>query len=307
MAKLATVTDVSDCNTINMVLNKSGTAWEPISKELAAVTDSVVDSMGYHAIIRPDTKQILGICSKRYKPNSHVVHLARLDNMVRTGDLKPERVSTWDQGSLMAFQFRATALDVAIMQGDIVSPLLTLAFYNDGKHGDMSFFADFRWACTNQLGKVAKAMEGNKRVAHRGDVSAKYEVDLQSRITEMREQTAGRYDTMKAMVDRQLQGRGLLAFFASSLALSEESVDELLSNKEKPSQDAKALQVVLSCHREDQTNAPGSVWHAYNAVTRYLTHQAGRNGATRSARALLGGAGVGFMQKVAFEEAAKLV
>src|SRR5687768_11085711 len=128
--KLAQTVDVSGCATINDVLNRSNTAWEPTTSKLASTASGPVTT-DIHAIVRPDTNQILGVCSKRFKPNSHVVHLARLDSMVRHGDLKPERVSVWDSGSLMAFQFRAPTLDAAILPGDTVSPLLTLAFYND--------------------------------------------------------------------------------------------------------------------------------------------------------------------------------
>lgn len=288
--KLAKTVDVSGCTTINEVLSRSNTAWEPTTSKLQSTASGPVDT-DYHAIVRPDTNEILGICSKRFKPNSHVVHLARLDNMVRNGDLKPERVSIWDRGSLMAFQFRAPSLDAAILPGDTVSPLLTLAFYNDGKHGDMSFFADFRWSCTNQLGRVAEAMEGQRRVAHRGDVHANYERHLSDRILEMSGAVMGRYETMRKMAQKLMNdGTELLVYWASSLAIPESAVPELVSYEEGKSlsHGARHLQAVLGEYREDPTLAPGTVWQAYNAVTRYLTHTVGRNDATRQRRALMG-------------------
>lgn len=289
MSKLAETVDVSGCTTINDVLNRSHTAWEPATSKLSQTASGPVDT-DFHAIIRPDTNKILGICTKRFKPNSHVVHLARLDNMVRQGDLKPERVSIWDSGSLMAFQFRAPNLDATILPGDSVSPLLTLAFYNDGKHGDMSFFADFRWSCTNQLGRVAAAMEGKKRVAHRGDVHGNYEKYLAERIQEMGSHTAARYEVMKKMAQRELVGEDVLFFWQNSLDFRSNPARELIGwdGKASLSSEAKQLQAVLGDYREDPTAAPGTVWQAFNAVTRYLTHTAGRNAATRSRRALMG-------------------
>lgn len=303
--KLAKTVDVSGCTTINEVLNRSNTAWEPTTTQIAATKLALVDT-DFHAVVRPDTNQILGICSKRFKPNSHVVHLARLDSMVRNGDLKPEMVSVWDSGSLMAFQFRAPSLDADILPGDTVSPLLTLAFYNDGKHGDMSFFADFRWSCTNQLGRVADAMEGQRRVAHRGDVHGNYERHLTERIQAMSGSVQSRHETMKRMTDKAMNGEDILFYWQNALGLKTNPGRELISwNGTVPlSSEAKVLQTVLGDYREDPTQAPGTVWQAYNAVTRYLTHTAGRNAATRQRRALMGGYQT--QQQAAYEEAARL-
>jgi hypothetical protein len=306
MSKLAQVVEVADCSTITEVLSKSNTAWEPQTARVTGLATGTVTS-DFHAIIRPDTNQTLGICTKRYKPNSHVVHLARLDNMVRHGDLKPERVSIWDHGMLLAYQFRAPVLDAEILPGDSVSPLLTLAFYNDGKHGDMSFFADFRWACTNQLGRVAAAMEGKKRTAHRGDVHGNYEKAMTDRISEMSQQARSRYEAMKKMAQKDLtNGDNILFFWQNSLDLRSNPARELMgwNGTDDLSSEAKQLQQVLGCYREDPTNAPGTVWQAYNAVTRYLTHNVGRNAATRSRRALMGT--YDQLQQKAFEEGTRL-
>lgn len=299
MGKLAEVVDVSDCKDISTVLKKSNTAWEPAVKPIAGIKEhpksqgiTVVSPEGFHAIVRPDTMQTLGICSSRYRPNSHVVHLAKLDNMVKTGALVPERVSLWDSGRLMAFQFRAPVLDAEIQTSDRVSPLLTLAFFNDGKHGDMSFFADFRWACTNQLGKVADANSGNGRAAHRGDIFGKYEEMLYARIDDMKKVSATRYQRMRTMLKRSIGGQGLVNYWTHSLFGPEKAdivTKELFEAKpeEKLSAAAKQVKGVLAAYRGDDCGAPGSVWQAYNAITSYITHAHGRTAAARGKNALI--------------------
>lgn len=297
MGKLATTFDVSKCKSIMDVLSESGTAWEPSAHPINGIMEhksstgiTSVDGHGHYAILRPDTMQVLGTASGRYRPNSHVAHLGRLDRLVRNGDLLPVNVSVWDSGKLMAFQFRSTVLDHDITKGDTVSPLLTLAFYNDGKHGDMSFFADFRWSCTNQLGRVAKAMVGNERAYHRGDVAGKYETILMEQITDLKESAEWRYKAMQDMVRKKLPGKDLLLYWAEVLSIK--SPDEVISNMyAKPGEivgDGRTLQNVLGCYRQDDCGAPGSMWHAFNAITRYVTHVQGRSRAVRSARALLG-------------------
>lgn len=314
MGKLATLTEVSDCKSVEAVLVKSHTNWEPAVRPIAGIQEhpgstglTEVNGGGFNAIIRPDTMQVLGTATGRYRPNNHVAHLNRLDNLVRNGDLIPERVSVWGGGYLMAFQFRAPVLDQSIIPGDRISPFLTLAFYNDGRHGDMSFFADFRWSCTNQLGRVAKAMEGKERAYHRGDIVNRYEELLMKQIDTMKVSTAGRYESMRKLTTKMIAGRELLAYFGRSLGMEnpEKAIITLMEEKEKEYKgDAKTLRDVLRCYREDNCGAPGTAWHAFNAVTRYITHDQGRNAATRSARALLG-AGQTIAAK-ALEEAVKL-
>lgn len=289
MSQKATVVSVRNCKNITEVLQASDTAWEPVASPVAATQERTgeafkpIKSGGFHAILRPDTMEALGICSSRYKPNSHVVHLARLDNMVRNGDLCPERVSVWDSGRIMAFQFSLPVLDAEIVTGDRVSPLLTLAFFNDGKHGDMSFFSDFRWACTNQMGMVCKANAGNGRAQHRGNVHATYEKLLSERIDEMKSVSSVRYQNMRRMLKQSIGGKALLSYFAVALGVPtmEESVDAVYKN-EATTPHEKAILGVLDAYREDDAGAKTTVWQAYNAVTRFMTHKVGRTSAARS-------------------------
>ncbi len=70
------------------------------------------------------------------------------------------------------------------------------------------------------------------------------------------------------------------------------------------SADGKVLKALVADWRADDHGVPGSVWHAYSAVTRYTTHTEGRNEATRMQRALIGSQD---RYVRAFSEAARLV
>jgi hypothetical protein len=311
-SKIAKNTDVSECVSISEVLQKTDTGWEPVVKSIAAVqgdsTDTVaIQPMGYRAIVRPDNGTMLGCVTDRYRPNSHVYHVGKLDTLVRNGDLRPAFVSVWDGGRVIAYQFRATLLDMTIRDGDKVSPLLTLAFFHDGKGGDMSFFADFRWFCKNQMGSVAKANTGNAKAWHKGNVMGNYDDMLMRQIASMQTDLKPRYDAMRRMAENSVGGRNLLAYFARSFGMvdPDKSVNELWTAPSEAKGDAGILKKVLHAYREDDCGAPGSIWQAYNAMTRYLSHEAGTSPATRAARVLLGSD-----QKVlgeAYNEATKLL
>lgn len=292
MGKVANFVEVNGCKCIAEVLEKSGTDWEPDVKPIASLTgqQGAVDSNRWRAVYRPDTGQVLGCVTNRYNVNSHVYHVAKLDRLVRNGDLVPAYVSVWDNGRMLSFQFRAPVLDMAITEHDKVSPLLTLAFFHDGKGGDMSFFSDFRWFCKNQLGKVADANKGNGKAYHRGDVSGAYDDMMVKRISELGSSLQSRYAAMRQMTGKPLGGRKLLDYFSQSLGVENAItvVDDLWRDPNNIKGEGKRIKEVLYSYREDETEAPGTVWQAFNGVTRYVSHVQGRNDATRSARALLG-------------------
>ncbi len=102
-----------------------------------------------------------------------------------------------------------------------------------------------------------------------------------------------RYGAMRAMADspKQLRGKELVNYFASALDIAPSSVDETFSaakTGEVLSADGKVLKALVGNWREDDHGVPGSVWHAYSAVTRYTTHTEGRNAGTRMLRSLTG-------------------
>jgi hypothetical protein len=304
-SKLARMTDVSSCKSIAEVLDASHTNWDVVSLTAGAVGLQDMNAGGFKALVRPDTNTALAYVGSRFRANSHRAQLYSLDTLVRNGDLVPAKVSMWDNGAMLAFQFRAPSLDVEILQRRVISPLLTLAVAYGSQLADSAFFTDFDWFCTNQMGKVAPLMKGN-RVQHRGDVHAKYGEVMVARLTELGGELSDRYASMRRMTTAALPvGRQLTSYIGGVLGATEQDVDQALN---MPTNELKGVAAkipeVLECYAVDDGGAPGSVWHAYSAVTRYETHKAGHTAESRNRRMLFGAGAEA--ANAAWEHAARL-
>ncbi len=290
MGKLARVIDVSGCADVDGVLNVSESNWD-IEVLDAGVGHGcgVVHSGGYKALVRPDKQLAIGYVGGRFRANSHRAQLHTLDALVQAGDILPVSVSTWDNGAILAYQFRCPGLDVLVgPERRMVSPLLTLAFAYGSQLSDSAFFADFTWFCKNQGGQVA-TLNATSRVKHRGDVHGKFGDVLTTRIQELGGELKGRYDGMRRMTEKPLTGQALLSYFGEAIGCSKEEIAmAIVEEPEKLIGKAAKIPEILDCYRVDSAGAEGTVWQAYNAVTRYETHHDGRNEATRQKRMLLG-------------------
>lgn len=301
--KLAEVIDVSGSTSIQEVLTKSVTDWDVETHDAGT---SAWDSAGAQVIVRPDIAVALAYVGERWRGNRHRDSLAKLDGMVGQGILQPQSVSVWDNGAVLAYQFRCPQLDVSINGKDMVSPFLTLCFSYGVPIADSAFFADFRWFCKNQLGKVA-ALNGGSRVRHRGNIEARYADILQGRLEEIGGELSGHYDHMRRMVETPLSDRrDVFGFFGRSLGCTPAEIDKAFGEGlHKVSGNPARIGDIIDCYRIDDCGAPGSVWQAYNAVTRYETHQAGRTEANRMRRVLLGEGGT--VNKRAWQEAVRML
>jgi hypothetical protein len=284
MGKIAKTFDVSGCTNIDQVLQLSGTDWDIQSHRAAG---SLWTDGGFRALVRPDTGTALAFVGERFRPNSHRAQLHTLDRLVEDWTISPVSVSVWDNGAIMAYQFRCPGLDVTVHDRDIVSPLLTLAFSYGFTLADLAFFADFRWHCKNQLGKVAKL--ATDRVKHRGDIHLNYGDALARRMSELIGELGDHYASMRRMVGKPLGGKALVEYFGESVGATKEDVERAWVSEPKDLTGAAArIPEIVECYQSDDCGAPGSVWQAYNAVTRYETHKVGRTVESRTRRMLLG-------------------
>ncbi len=306
MSKIAKLYDVTSATSISEVLSTSGTDWDV--EVLEAKVDNAgptIASGGFSALVRPDTNTALAFVGERFKPNNHRSQLYSLDGMIQSGDITPVSVSMWDNGALLAYQFRCPGLDVHILDKDIVSPLLTLAFAYGSQLADSAFFSDFRWFCKNQLGQVAK-LNKSSRVRHRSGIENRFGEVLQERIVELGGELGDHYGAMRRMVTKPLTGRSLLEYFGAAVGASKEETDMAITvmNPKELKGTAALIPEIAQCYMVDDCGAPGTVWQAYNAVTRYETHRHGHNPETRQRRMLLG-AGSNVANN-AFQEAARI-
>lgn len=294
MGKIAKIVETQFSNTIEGMLNASGTNWDA-KLVPARLSDSPSPATGgFNAIVRGDSGTPLAFVSERFRPNSHRQQLQALSPLVESGLIKPASVSMWDNGAILAYQFSVPSLEIAVGGTDKVSHLLTLMYSYGFKVADMAFVAGFRAFCKNQMGAFAR-LAGDDKVRHRGDVVGKYADILRKRISELTGEVQERGQLMAAMGERMLTAKATLDYIGQSIGVTQADVERAyVSTSEElhaggPS-DAGPRRIldVIDCYKQDNCGAEGSVWHAYNAVTRYTTHKYGKNDASRMRSVMMG-------------------
>ncbi len=286
MSKIARVVDVTGCTSVGAMLEKSATDWDAVSSDAGG---------GFVRLSRPDMVSEespqglpLAYVGGRFRGGNHRAQLYSLEDMVQSGQLQPHSVAVWDNGAVLCHQFKVTALDVCIHGADRISQMLTMIHAYGSQVADSAFFAGFRMFCKNQFGAMA-SLNKESRVKHRGDNVGKYSDILSARIGEIGGELSGQYASMRRMTMAPIQGRELGAYFAEVIGATSEDLDTV---RTKPREElrGKAGQIaeIVDCYRVDDGGAPGTVWQAYNAVTRYETHHDGRTEASRTRRMLMG-------------------
>jgi hypothetical protein len=302
--------DVAEARSADMVLALSGTGWEPQVHDAEAAGARL--GGGYRAIVHPDTGTAFGFVRSKWHPNSHVAAVQALDPLIRQGALVPRTVCEWDGGAMLAYQFQAPDLTVNIRGKDTVSPLLTLAVYHDGKTGDSAFFADFRWFCKNQMGRVAQVKQGSVR--HTSAVLGNYADHVKDRLLSVGEELAPRYSAMRQLADRSVSSADVTRYLGAVAGVPDRIVnmvadphnpDTYIPESELTLSDKRQSAIMadmLTAYDTEAAEAGETAWAAYNAATRYMTHTAGRSAARRSLRMVQeGGAPAGLAFSAAVE------
>lgn len=285
MGKLAKVVE-TPVTSISAMLETSGTDWDAQIVP-AKLADSPVTG-GFNALVRGDTRMPLAFVSERFRANSHRTQLAALEPLVGSGMITPASVSMWDNGAILAYQFRVPSLDIAVGGTDKVSSLLTLMFSYGTTIADMAFFAAMRAFCKNQMGKFSQ-LAGDDRVRHRGDVSNRYADILGRRISELTGEVQERAQLMGRMADKQLSAKALVDYVGASIGATAEECDmAYVTPPDELGGTASRIPDVIDCYRADDCGSEGSVWQAYNAVTRYTTHKYGKSDASRMRSVMMG-------------------
>lgn len=283
-AKLAHTYDLTGLVSVDEILAYTSTNFIPTLK-VPAIGSSVIP--GWRAIVREDTGSVFGFVSPKYQPNRHVDHMMAIDPLVRSGDLRPVNASVWAGGAMIAYQFEAPALTTMIATSDTVSPLLTLAFRNDGQGGDRSFFSSFRFFCLNQMGQVGKI---SASIRHGSGIIGNYADALMAAVGQLQSDMPAQFQWYRklAQCQRVLRSNDYIEYFGKVFEVDGVQVIQKLNHGEKvPASEVRLLDGLTQA-LEQERRMPGvsDVWAAYNAVTRYTTHMAGRSEALRTQRAI---------------------
>lgn len=251
--------------------NQLGLGWEtelfPIRANMG---EERINLPEHRAHIRMDTKQVLGVVGKDYRPISNREMAKFADALV--GEDAAIQVETGGslRGGKRVFVLVKLPRDTEVLDGDMLKNYICISNGHDGTNAFRVFYTPIRVVCANTLA-MAEANVSGARFCHDGDVTKKIELARTALgiLIKRNESFADQARTLaKVSLTKDQIGDYFDRVYGRTFG------DQM---SEKHTKDTLGLWTGnLSEARNTVRSTEGTAWHAMNAVTFWHDHQRGR-------------------------------
>lgn len=217
------------------------------------------------AIVRQDTREVLGIATDKYKIVQNTEAFSFFDSVVGEGQ------AIYHSAGALGNGFRIWLLaklpnDIIINKDDTVQKYLCLTNSHDGKSSLRMYFTPVRVVCQNTLNlSMADAKNG---------ISLRHSGNIKNKIEEARKIlgiSINYYDQFENIIKKfetfEMQKESLNNYFDKILSINDEK--ETSTRKENQKNNLLCL---FEKGKGNQTGNKHSLWKAYNSVTEYVDH-----------------------------------
>lgn len=260
--------------------------WEVKGTPIFDPTGSPIP--GYQAITRSDNGTVLSVQSESYScvQNEQLIRLAEAMHEDTTMDA----VVVLNEGRKVAFTARLNGSNGEVVKGDEVQHYLVGCTSHDGTVAFQVMFSPIRVVCQNTLsyalGRAAMG-EKNKRMRIRHTKNANALIDhLPALINTQRQQFTAGMEELKAMASKQCTSKQFIEYCEKVFA---DQLEGFTNEKRGDSSTARPKRISdLACWDSiankfagdgigfDIPGVQGTMWGAYQAITEYFSHDAGR-------------------------------
>jgi len=225
--------------------------------------DKKIDS--HVAIIREDTKDVLGITTPKYQIVQNIDAFSFFDTVVGEEQAIYHSAGALGMGEKIWILAKLPN-DILINKDDVVEKYLCLTTSHDGKSSLQMYFTPIRVVCQNTLNMSMADSKNGIAIRH----SAQYK----SRIEDARKvlQISIDYYQQYEQIIKQLEEKVLTfnevqSYFNNVLSI--DGQEEISTQKENQRHDLLSL---FDNGRGQKTGNRHSAWKAYNSVTEYVDH-----------------------------------
>lgn len=278
-------TEVPDALTSADAITAAHLDWS-VSTE-AIITESglaIPDGRRCRAIIRDDTRTVLGVTGRRYKPIQNQTAFDFLDTLAGQRTLRYHTAGVLGRGECVWILGQLAGTIRVGKTDDTILKFLLFSNRHDGTATATARMTPIRVVCENTL---SQAMRGGKD----GVVSIRHTGVLENKVAEAQRilgLAVVAYDDLGAMINaaagRQLNKTQLKAYFNTLYGPGRKRTDEDGDDSGDSGDGSKVhgkTQKVLDRLEELFTSSPGNdmpgikgtAWAAYNAVTYYVDYE----------------------------------
>jgi len=227
-----------------------------------------VDS--HFAIVRTDTKEVLGVVGSRYEPIQNKDAFTTFDALVGEGEAIYHTAGALGKGERIWILAKLPDY-IRVNGNDIVEKYLLLVNSHDGSSTVRVKLTPIRVVCENTLWLALSGSEQEVHVRH--TLNAKEKLKEAHEILGLTNKLYAQLDAIfNRMGETMIHGKTLTDYIEAVFPNKPESQDNFWVAK------VRHKIVELTESGQGSEMAKGSLWGAYNAVTEYVDHYRNPNG-----------------------------
>jgi phage/plasmid-like protein (TIGR03299 family) len=262
--------------TIDEALLNSGLNWQV--KKLPLFLGNGQQAHDGYAIVRETDASILGVVGKGYTPLQNTEAFDFFRPLVEENLITLETGGSLREGKRVWILARLKGEDSEIVQGDAVRKFLLLSNSHDGTMAVRVGFTPVRVVCANTLA-IAHGSNQSQLIRVRHSSSVKQNLaDLREIINVANASFEASVEQMKRLATKKISQEDLRKYVKICLGFSLPD-SELSTRALNQINEVEGLAYFGRGNSIDGVR--GTVWAAYNGVTQYLSHQAGRSADSR--------------------------
>lgn len=252
--------------TAEEMLKASGLDWEVSTQDISCNGDLVPD---FQAIVRNDTKDVLGIRGQKYTPYQNKDAFKVLEPFVGINKAIWHTAGVLGKGERIWIQAKLPGY-TEVTKNDILENYLLLVNSHNGSTGIKLLFSPQRVVCQNTLQMALVSGESSiMNIRHTKNHEIKIKQAL--KIMGLVEQISKDFETdAKKMYEFKMSDADIDNYLAEITAIAGEAKEKVKLYSDKSY--IRYKEYIEGGLGTDITGVRGSLWGAYNAITESVDH-----------------------------------
>jgi phage/plasmid-like protein (TIGR03299 family) len=222
---------------------------------------------GKKAVVRTDTRDVLGVVGSRYIPIQNADCFSFMDAVVADGDLRYHTAGALRKGEVIWLLAKLPGTIRVRFSDDITEKYLLLTNSHDGSSCLRVFFTTIRVVCANTLAMANREGEGD-------GLSIRHQGNLVAKVRQAREVLgiAARYfDDLEGQFDLMARHYPTYAQVSAYYKVLVPDPEDAHPARAQNTRD-ELFRLYESGKGQDIPQIKGTTWAAFNAVTEWCDH-----------------------------------
>lgn len=253
-------------------MQMSGLDWQVELQPLSTPSGLVAPAF---ATVRTSDNSILGVVGTRFVPLQNSEAFDVFQPLLDEGFASFESAGSLNEGKRVWVLAKIAKPDAEVANGDLVSKYCLLSHGHDGTAAVSFGVTPVRVVCANTLALASECQDSVLlRVVH--TKNARITLEKASELVQMVDTSVEESAKLwRKLAKKQISPSKLDAYFADFLGLASDAKLASLKGKMKIRAD-RLLEIFESGRDAALKSAAKTWWDAYNAVTEFLSHEAGK-------------------------------